>query len=143
MSSTFRKHVRETVVIATGLSAILFGAFFSLIDARVAFGAVAAWKERTQELWDAAQNAEVRKTYRVWDVHPDLGLEFTWDPLDHESAAAGAVNGRGKLTWRKADATSERQGRPCANGGHLGGHVLAAGDLEGFDRCYRGVDGGG
>ena len=46
-------------------------------------------------------------------------------------------------TWRKADAPRERQGRPCANGGHLGGHVLAAGNLEGFDRCYRGDDGGG
>ena len=43
----------------------------------------------------------VRRTLRVWDPHPQLGLEFYWEPAPGEALPSAAiVEGRGTLTWR-------------------------------------------
>ncbi|MCB1502884.1 MAG: hypothetical protein KDK07_24425 [Bauldia sp.] len=57
-----------------------------------------AWKERSQLVWDASAGKLVRQMLRAWDVHPELGLDFVWEP-DGGAVAAGPINGTGRLIW--------------------------------------------
>jgi hypothetical protein len=61
-----------------------------------------AWKSVTEQGWDPSKRELVRRTYRVWDFHPELDLEFNWGvPWGSTLTPNGIVNGTGKLTWRK------------------------------------------
>ncbi|MER9399710.1 hypothetical protein NKI46_16505 [Mesorhizobium sp. M0615] len=64
-----------------------------------------AWAERVQILYKSETRSVLRKNVRVWDSHPELGLDFTWEPAsgvspDRTVAADGTVNGKGRLVWR-------------------------------------------
>ncbi len=65
-----------------------------------------AWKERTEVVWSGQTHALIRKTFRVWDPHPELGLVFLWEPR----AAVGAdpdviaAEGLGTLSWHAREA---------------------------------------
>lgn len=59
--------------------------------------------ERLQVIYDAASRSVSRMTVKVVDPHPELGLDFVWEPaagnwpgIDENAFATG----RGKLTWR-------------------------------------------
>ena len=60
-----------------------------------------AWKERTEVVWNRPTGSLVRKAFRVWDPHPELGLDFFWEPRGGAGVdASGLVaNGAGTLTW--------------------------------------------
>ncbi|MET0688619.1 MAG: hypothetical protein ABWY38_05405 [Methyloceanibacter sp.] len=57
------------------------------------------WREKTELVPDQASSGLVRRNFRVWDAHPELGLEFSWRPADESGKAAGAVTGSGELIW--------------------------------------------
>ncbi len=64
-----------------------------------------AWAERVQILYQSDTRSVLRKNVRVWDFHPELGLDFVWEPAagrspDRTVAADGTVNGKGRLVWR-------------------------------------------
>jgi hypothetical protein len=62
-----------------------------------------AWAERVQVVYLAETRSVVRKTVRVWDPHPEMNLDFVWEPAegtDSGIAADGTISGRGKLVWR-------------------------------------------
>eukprot|EP01035_Chromulina_nebulosa_P062462 gene62462-85420_t len=64
-----------------------------------------AWAERVQILYQADTRSVLRRTVRVWDVHPEMNLDFVWEPAagqspDRTIAEDGTVNGKGKLVWR-------------------------------------------
>ena len=57
------------------------------------------WREKTELVPDAASSGLVRRSFRIWDAHPELDLEFSWRPADESGKAAGAVTGAGELIW--------------------------------------------
>lgn len=64
-----------------------------------------AWAERVQILYQSETRSVLRKTVRVWDFHPELNLDFVWEPAagqspDRTIAADGTANGKGRLVWR-------------------------------------------
>jgi hypothetical protein len=62
-----------------------------------------AWAERVQVIYLASSRSVVRKTVRVWDPHPEKGLDFVWEPATGEEpgiSADGTISGNGKLVWR-------------------------------------------
>jgi hypothetical protein len=64
-----------------------------------------AWAERVQILYDAETRSVARRLVRVWDFHPQMNLDFVWEPAagpspDTTVAADGTVTGKGKLVWR-------------------------------------------
>ncbi|MGX5840034.1 MORN repeat-containing protein [Mesorhizobium sp. ArgA1] len=114
-----------------------------------------AWAERVQILYQSQTRSVLRKNVRVWDFHPELGLDFVWEPAagqspDRTVAADGIVNGKGRLVWRVRGSASYdpktiyssyfgeiRNGRPdgqgrleLRSGEILDGHWVA-GQLDG------------
>lgn len=114
-----------------------------------------AWAERVQILYQSDTHSVLRKNVRVWDFHPELGLDFVWEPAagqspDRTVAADGTVNGKGRLVWRVRGSASYdpktiyssyfgeiRNGRPdgqgrleLRSGEILDGHWVA-GQLDG------------
>jgi hypothetical protein len=69
------------------------------------------WQTRAQLVWDSSEQKLVRRTFRVWDPQPELGLEFSWEQQsDATTDPAGTVGGHGKLTWRvKGSASYDRK----------------------------------
>ncbi|MGR3454190.1 MORN repeat-containing protein [Pseudooceanicola sp.] len=62
-----------------------------------------AVQERLHVLYDAAAGEVVRRTVRVIDPHPELTLDFRWDPAPGNWPgvdADGFATGQGVLTWR-------------------------------------------
>lgn len=64
-----------------------------------------AWADRVQILYRSDTRSVLRRHVRVWDFHPELGLDFVWEPAagqspDRTVAADGTVNGKGRLVWR-------------------------------------------
>lgn len=63
-----------------------------------------AWAERVQIVYQETTRSVTRVKIRVWDQHPERGLDFTWEPARGEPnsgvAADGTINGKGKLVWR-------------------------------------------
>lgn len=64
-----------------------------------------AWAERVQILYQSQTRSVLRKNVRVWDFHPEIGLDFVWEPAagqspDRTVTADGTVNGKGRLVWR-------------------------------------------
>jgi len=84
-------------------------------DVAVAGG---AWKQKTQVFWSIDSGALVRRSFQVWDPHPELDLDFLWepgpgaetnDPGTRDPATkdpAGIVNGTGALTWHTRGAAN-------------------------------------
>ena len=114
-----------------------------------------AWAERVQILYQSDTRSVLRKNVRVWDFHPELGLDFVWEPAagqspDRTVAVDGTVNGKGRLVWRVRGSASYdpktiyssysgeiRNGRPdgqgrleLRSGEILDGHWVA-GQLDG------------
>jgi hypothetical protein len=59
------------------------------------------WQERSQIVWNGAERKLVRKTFRVWDPHPELNLEFRWEEHSGGDGPAGeGVSGSGRLIWQ-------------------------------------------
>ena len=108
-----------------------------------------------QILYQSETRSVLRKTVRVWDFHPEMGLDFVWEPAagqspDRTVAADGTVNGKGRLVWRVRGSASYdpktiyssyfgeiRNGRPdgqgrleLRSGEVLDGHWVA-GQLDG------------
>jgi hypothetical protein len=92
---------RPAAARAARFAVAIFFAAWLLAEQRIAFAAEGVWKEDTQEVFDRDHDQPERRTYRVWDFHPELDLEFNWEPSSGEPAPAGIVNGTGTLTWRK------------------------------------------
>jgi hypothetical protein len=68
-----------------------------------------AWKERTQVIWSKDTGTLIRKSFRVWDPHPELNLDFLWEPdptTVAEKTSDDVVNGRGALTWHAKGAAN-------------------------------------
>jgi hypothetical protein len=80
---------------------ILFAAAAVLLSAQGAGAGDGAWQERTQVVWSKATGTLTRKIFRLWDPHPELHLDFLWEPRGGDVAGdpGTAVNGPGTLTW--------------------------------------------
>jgi hypothetical protein len=66
-------------------------------------GGNGAWAERVQVIYLEETKSIARKKVRVWDPHPQLNLDFVWEPAAGAGpglSADGTVSGRGKLVWR-------------------------------------------
>jgi hypothetical protein len=147
---------------------VIFGikamAAASMLAALTCFSAMAdqggaspggAWAERVQILYQSDTRSVLRRNVRIWDFHPELGLDFVWEPAagqspDRTVAADGTVNGKGRLVWRVRGSASYdpktiyssyfgeiRNGRPdgqgrleLRSGEILDGHWVA-GQLDG------------
>jgi hypothetical protein len=85
----------------TWLVLFLFAAPAVFLPAHGIAAGDGAWKERTQVVWSRATGSLMRKPFRVWDPHPELDLDFLWEP--RLGVVAGGpdpvVNGPGTLTW--------------------------------------------
>jgi hypothetical protein len=59
------------------------------------------WKSRTQVVWSKETRTLIRKEFRVWDPHPELGLDFLWEPRGAvvSEASDALANGAGTLSW--------------------------------------------
>lgn len=68
-------------------------------------GESGGWQEKTEIMWEAASAKFVRRSFRVWDDHPELNLEFFWQPDAESGKSAGAVSGSGELIWYPAGAS--------------------------------------
>jgi hypothetical protein len=82
---------------------------FSTDDAAAADG---AWKDRTQVVWSRETRRLVRRNFRVWDLHPELDLDFLWEPRlpTNQGQPDNIVSGAGTLTWyTKGAASYDRQ----------------------------------
>jgi hypothetical protein len=70
------------------------------------------WKERTEVVWNKETHALIRKSFRVWDLHPELDLDFLWEPRAEVSSdrTDSIANGAGTLSWHvKGSADYDRQ----------------------------------
>ena len=69
------------------------------------------WQTKAQVVWDSSAQKLVRRTFRVWDPHPELGLEFSWEQQSGATTdPTGTVAGSGILTWRaKGSASYDRK----------------------------------
>ena len=81
-----RKALAATALVVLAISAIAAGP------------AEATWKERSQLIWDDSAGKLLRQTFRAWDPHPELGLDFLWEAAG-AAPSAGAINGTGRLVW--------------------------------------------
>jgi hypothetical protein len=69
------------------------------------------WQTKAQLVWDSSEQKLVRRTFRVWDPHPELGLEFSWEQQSGATTdPTGTVAGSGILIWRaKGSASYDRK----------------------------------
>jgi hypothetical protein len=100
------------------VKALLFHTFLViwpalLIPASATAGPPAGqWQEKTESIWDGGEGRLVRRSFRVLDQHPELGLEFYWLPETESGNQTGAINGAGELIWcRKGASPYDRASR--------------------------------
>jgi len=95
-----------TAIIAFILAAAV--PVFSGLSSQDASAAEGAWKDRTHVVWSKATSKLVRRNFRVWDPHPDLDLDFLWQPraLSLPEQGDSIVSGAGTLTWYAKGAAS-------------------------------------
>jgi hypothetical protein len=92
---------RQVSLLTITLALAVYLASFAMARSP-AWAAEGAWKESTQEWYDQTLGESVRRTLKVWDLRPELDLEFHWEPANSaDSPPPGIVNGSGTLTWRK------------------------------------------
>ena len=78
------------------------------------------WQEKTEIIWDAGAAKFVRRSFRVFDPHPELALEFYWLPETEVGKQAGAITGSGELIWyRKGASPYDRASRQSTYTGSL------------------------
>src|SRR5690606_13988385 len=81
-------------------TALGFGAGFSWAGGDDAAGHA----ERVQVIYDAESRSVSRVTVKIVDPHPELGLDFVWEPAAGNwpgvDPKTGLASGSGKLTWR-------------------------------------------
>jgi hypothetical protein len=85
------------------LSSVAIAATLSLSLAEAPDGGTGAWAERVQVIYLSRSRSVERRTVRVWDQHPEMKLDFTWEPASGAEpgiAADGTISGKGKLVWR-------------------------------------------
>ena len=59
-------------------------------------------RSRTHIIWNKAADTLVRKNFSVWDPHPELDLDFLWEPdpaTNPLDSTGDVINGAGTLTW--------------------------------------------
>lgn len=62
-----------------------------------------SWAERVQVIYLSASHSVERRSVKVWDPHPELKLDFVWEPAAGQEpgiAADGTISGKGRLIWR-------------------------------------------
>jgi hypothetical protein len=94
--------MRRSILIGL-LSGVAMLATLSAVAADNGRGSAGAWTERVQVIYLSQSRSVVRKTVKVWDPHPALGLDFVWEPasgVEPGIAADGSISGKGKLVWR-------------------------------------------
>jgi hypothetical protein len=81
------------------------------LASRGAAAAEGAWKDRTQVVWSKTTGKLIRRNFRVWDPHPELDLDFLWEPrVSSSDQGESIVSGAGTLTWyAKGAATYDRR----------------------------------
>jgi hypothetical protein len=78
------------------------------------------WQEKTEIVWDAGAAKFVRRSFRVFDPHPEFALEFYWLPETESGKQAGAISGAGELIWyRKGASPYDRASRHSTYRGSL------------------------
>ena len=85
------------------LMTIAFASALSPLATGAAERVAGQWQEKTEIVWDAGAAKLVRRSFRIWDAYPELGLEFQWSPEVESGTGAGAVNGSGELIWYRRD----------------------------------------
>jgi hypothetical protein len=94
---------RGNLIAAVALASLMLLLSRSVLAADV-------WKERTEEVYDREARENVRVTFRAWDPHPELNLEFDWKPENYRPSqdraapaspgVAVTINGEGEIVWR-------------------------------------------
>jgi hypothetical protein len=90
----------------------LFAISVGLLSTHGTAAAGGAWKDRTQVVWSKGTGTLIRKNFRVWDSHPELDLDFLWEPrlASTSDNTETVVSGPGTLTWYvKGAASYDRQ----------------------------------
>jgi hypothetical protein len=100
---------RSAILAAIALVVVLPAT--SGLSSRGASAAEGAWKDRTQVVWSKATGKLIRRNFRVWDPHPELDLDFLWEPrVANPDQGDSIVSGAGTLTWyAKGAATYDRR----------------------------------
>ena len=65
-----------------------------------------AMRDWVQLVWNPVARKLDRIAYTAWDPVPSLGLELQWVPDDPAATGAGAITGKGTLSYRKPGAAS-------------------------------------
>src|SRR4029453_10447713 len=84
------------------LASVAIASALGVASAGRADGGTGAWAERVQVIYLSQSRSVERRTVRVWDQHPEMKLDFTWEPAagaEAGIAADGAVSGKGKRAW--------------------------------------------
>jgi hypothetical protein len=88
-------------VVASALAAAGWCASLPMASAEAA----GQWQERSQIVWSEAERKLVRQTFRVWDPHPELNLEFRWEGHSATGSNSGrGLSGSGRLIWQAREA---------------------------------------
>lgn len=100
------------------------------------------WAERVQVVYDPETKGVERVRVRVWDMQPEKGLEFLWEPAKGTNIALthtdGVIEGRGKLIWRvRGSAAHDRRAIHSTYSGEMqDGRPHGYGRLEERDGQY-------
>src|SRR5262245_20709448 len=92
-NANHRFHVNHRLI----MSVLLASCLFIAAPAPAQESTKGEWQAKSQLVWDQDARKLVRKNFRVWDPHPELGLEFSWEQQSGPAADPdGAVNGSGR-----------------------------------------------
>lgn len=133
--------LRRFLVAASALAIGVTSAFSQAGDT----AAVQAWPlaERTQVIYDAVSRSVSRVAVKVVDPHPELGLDFVWEPARGNwpgvEPGSGLATGPGTLTWRvKGSADYDPAGVfSTYRGGMLSGAPHGQGRIERRDGSFE------
>lgn len=81
----------------------------TLSDAALADRAAPLLQEKLHVIYDPVSREVLRRVVRVYDPHPEMGLEFVWEPAAGNWPGVtpeGLATGKGKLSWRVPGAAS-------------------------------------
>ena len=101
-----------SLLLISSIAVILMAAWSVLFPALAIAQSAEPWQEKTEIVWEEAAGKLVRRSFRVVDPHPELGLEFAWTPYTSSGTRAGAISGSGQLIWyRKGASPYDRTSR--------------------------------
>src|SRR6185436_20018028 len=85
-----------------GIVAAIVAALAASAGSAMDGASAGAWREKVRLVWDETTHASARRPVRVFDPHPELDLDFQWEPYAGAGTdARGTVYGPGRLTWRQ------------------------------------------